>query len=149
MAQKGLGNSFNVIPVATGVHISLANASGVTFILFEDAGAQSTDFKESIAGASEQALTTINEYWASSGVADGVWTAETADAGATLNDDSNFVKKDTVNFDCAAIYIGADELSDGFDSVEATIDDASKICIAIVHDLVVKRAPENLPTAGV
>lgn len=148
MPQKGLGNVFNVIPVATGVAISLKDASGVTFILYENGGAQSTDFVESIAGSSGQALTTLNEYWAASGVASQVWTAETDDAGATLDDDSNFVKKDTTEFDCAVIYIGAEELSDGFDSVAATIDGAG-LCIAVVHDLVVKRAPENLPTIGV
>lgn len=145
--QKWLGNGGNVIPVATGKHIDLSNASGVTFILYEDAGAQSTDFKESKAGASEQALTVLNEYWASNGIG-GVWTRETADADATLSDDSNFVKKDTTAFDCAVIYIGADELSDDFDSVEATIDGAG-LCIAIVHDLAVRRAPENLPAAAV
>lgn len=146
MATKGLGKAFNVIPVASTIHISLKNASGVTFILYEDAGAQSTDFKESIAGASEQALTVLNEYWASNGVG-GVWTRETDDAGGTLSDDSNFVKKDTILFDCAAIYIGADELSAGFDSIEATADAGT--CIAIVHDLNVQRAPENLVAGGV
>jgi len=147
MSQEGHGSVFNVIPVATGIHVSLKNATGVTFILYEDGGAQSTDFVESKAGASGQALTTINKYKAANGVG-GVWTAETADAGATLDDDSNFVKKDTTLFDAASIYIGADELSAGFDSVEATIDGAG-ICIAIVHGLSEQRAIENLAAAGV
>ena len=145
--MEALGRVINVIPVATGKHISLKNASGVTFLLFEDGGAQSTAFTESIAGASEQALTKINHYYASNGIG-GVWTRETADADATLDNDSTFVKKDTVNFDCAAIYISAADLSDGFDSVEATID-AGGPCIAIVHDLLVQRAPQNLPAAAV
>ncbi len=139
--MRGLGKAFNVIPKASGLHISLENASGVTFILFEDGGAQSTDFKESIAGASEAALTFLNDYYAGNGVG-GVWTHETADAGATLDDDSNFVKKDTVLFDCAVIYVGADILSAGFDCIEATSDAGE--CIAIIHDLTVQRGPENL-----
>lgn len=145
--MDALGNIINVVPVATGKHVSLKNASGVTFILYEDGGAQSTDFKESIAGASEQALTVVNDYYASNGIG-GVWTHETADADATLSNDSNFVKKDTTAFDCAVIYIAAEDLSDGFDSVEATIDGAGS-CIAIVHGLTAARAPQNLPAAAV
>jgi hypothetical protein len=146
MGIAGLGNDFNVISVASGIHVSLKEATGVTFLLFEDGGAQSTDFVESKAGASGQALTTVNSYHASNGIG-GVWTFETADAGATLDDDSNFVKKDTVLFDAAAIYIGADELTDGFDSVEATVDAGT--CVAIVHGLLSQREPKNLPAAGV
>lgn len=145
--MEWLGRGGNVIPVATGKHIDLSNASGVTFVLYEDAGAQSTDFVESQAGSNGQALAVVNHYYASNGIG-GVWTRETADADATLSNDSNFVKKDTEAFDCAVIYIGADMLSDGFDSVEATIDGAG-ICIAIVHDLVVQRAPQNLPASAV
>ena len=148
MAKKGLGKAFNVIPLATGVHISLKNASGVTFICYEDGGAQTSTFKQSIAGASEVALSTVNEAWTSSGVAGQLWVRVTDDAAAELSNDSVFTKKDTTAFDCVAIYIGADELSDGYDSVECTIDGAG-LCIAIVHDLTVQRAPENLVTIGV
>jgi len=144
--MRELGKSFNVIPVATGLHISLKNASGVTFVCYEDAGTQSITFKESIAGASEQNLTTINDYYSSSGVGS-TWSHDTADNDATLDDDYVLAKKDTTAFDCAAIYIGADELSDGFDSVECTIDGAG-LCIAIVH-LLVERDPVNLGTSAV
>lgn len=144
--MEALGRVINVIPEASGLHIDLANASGVTFILYEDAGEQSTDFKESIAGQSAQALTFLNHYYAGDGVG-GVWTRETADAGAELDDDSNFVKKNTEPFDCAVIYVGADMLSDTFDSVEATADEG--VCIAIVHDLLQQRRPDNLPASAV
>ena len=145
--MKALGRTFNVLPVATGVHISLKNASGVSFLCYENGGAQSIAFKESKAGASEIALATVNELYASIGVTAAVWTRETSDASADLSDNSTVTKKDTELFDCALIYIGADELSAGFDSVECTIDGAG-ICIAIVHDLTVQRQPENLPTIG-
>jgi len=147
MGQRALGRIINVIPVATGKHVSLVGASGVTFICYEDGGAQSIVFKESVAGASEQALSVVDDLWASSGVG-GVWTHETSDASAALANNSTVTKKDTTAFDCAAIYIGADQLSDGFDSVECTIDGAG-LCIAIVHDLTVQRAPENLPASAV
>ena len=146
--MKGLGRAFNLIPVATGVHISLKNASGVTFLTYEVAGEQSITLLESIAGASEQALTTVNEMYACSGVASGVWTREITDGAAALDDNSTVTKKNTTAFDCAAIYIGADELSAGFDSIECNVDGAG-LCIAIVHDLTVQRQPENLPTIGV
>lgn len=145
--SRGLGFGFNAVPVATGKHINLENASGVTFILYEDGGAQSTDFKESIDGASEAALAVVNDYYASSGIGTGAWTYETADADATLSNDSNFVKKDTTAYDCAVIYIDRSDLSEGFNCVEATIDGAG-ICIAIVHPLNVQRAPQNLPVAA-
>ena len=145
--MKGLGRAFNVLPVATGVHISLKNASGVTFVLYEDGGDQQIVFKESIAGASEQALATVNELYACAGITASVWTREASDSAAALDDNSTVEKKDTALFDCAAIYIGADELSDGFDCVECTIDGAG-LCIAITHDLQVQREPENLATIG-
>lgn len=143
--MEALGRVLNVVQVATGKHISLKGASGVTFLLYEDAGAQSTTFIESIAGASEQALEFLNHYYANNGVGS-AWTRETADADATLDDDHTFVKKDTILFDCAAIYVGADMLSDGYDCIEATIDGAG-LCTAIVHDLLQQRRPDNLPAA--
>jgi len=147
MGMKGLGHTFNVLPVATGVHIDLENADGVTFILYEDGGDQQIVFVESIKGASGQSLATVNELYACNGVTAGVWTRETSDSAAALSDNSTVEKKDTTPFDCAAIYIGAAELSAGYDSVECTID-GSGLCIAIVHDLNVQRQPENLPTIG-
>ncbi len=143
--SNDLGFLFNGTPLATGIHINLENAKGVTFFLYENGGAQSTDFVESIDGASGQALTTVNDYFAGNGVG-GVWTYETADANATLSDDSNFVKKDTTAFDAAVIYIDRSELSSGFNSVEATVDAGQ--CVAIIHPLV-GRSPINLPAAGV
>jgi hypothetical protein len=146
--MEALGRLFNVVPVATGKHISLKNASGVTFVCYEDGGAQAITIKESVAGSSEQALATVTKLYASDGVG-GVWTRETTDANGDISGgDGTLVKKDTTAFDCAAIYIGADELSDGFDSVEVTIDGAG-LCIAIVHDLEVQRTPANLPASAV
>jgi len=145
--MKGLGRVFNVIPVASGIHVSLKNASGVTFVCYEDAGAQAISFTESIGGASEQNLTFLNELYAGNGVG-GVWTRETSDANAALDDDYEITKKDTELFDAAVIYVGADMLSDGFDSVECTID-GTGVCVAIVHDLLVQRDPANLPVSGV
>lgn len=148
--MKALGRILNVIPKASGIHVSLKDASGVTFVCYEDGGAQAIAIKESIAGDGEQALAVVTELYCGNGVG-GVWTRETTDEnGALGTGDAAILKKDATLFDAAVFYIGADELSDGFDSVEVTIDDlANGRCIAIVHDLLVQRAPENLPAAGV
>ncbi len=148
---KGLGKDFNVMPVATGVGISLKNARGVTFVLYENGGDQQIVFTETKAGASSQALATVNELYACSGVTAGVWTRDTQhdQAGPSdMDNESTVQKQDDTPHDCAAIYIGADELSDGYDAVVCTID-GSGICIAIVHGLNVQRQPENLATVGV
>jgi len=145
--MDGLGRLFNVVPLATGKHISLANASGVTFICYEDGGAQEITIKESIGGQSEQALAAVDVLYAGNGVG-GVWTRETTDADGALAGITAITKKDTTAFDAAVFYIAAERLSAGFDSVEVTID-GSGICTAIVHDLAVRRAPANLAAAAV
>ncbi len=145
--MKALGRHFNVVPVATGKGFNLENYSGITFVLYEDGGDQQIVFTETIDGASSQALTTVNELYASNGIG-GVWTRETTDSAVTMSDASTVEKKDTVLFDCASIYIGAGELSDTYNTVVCTIDGAG-LCIAILHDLLVQRQPENLPATGI
>lgn len=144
--MEWLGRGGNVIPVATGKHISLANAAGVTFVCYEDGGAQSITFKQSLAGANEADINFLNHYYASNGIG-GVWTRETADASAALSDDTAMTKKDTTAFDCAVIYVPAEALGEAYDSVECTVD--AGVCVAIVHDLYTQRAPENLPASAV
>ena len=145
--MKGLGESFNTVEFASGIHVSLKNASGVTFVCYENGGAQTIDIKESKAGADETLLEVVTELYASDGVG-GVKTKETTDAnGALGTGDGAIVKKDTTAFDAASFYIGASELSDLFDSVEVTVDAGT--VMAIVHGLLVQRAPENLPISGV
>lgn len=133
---------FNLIPigVATGKHINLENLQGVVVICYEDGGAQAITIKESIDGASEQALTCLDEIWASSGVA-GAFTRETTDANGALSDSSSMVKKDTTAFDQACFYISKQELSAGFNCIEITIDGAG-ICV-VLGVPVVGRALQN------
>jgi hypothetical protein len=144
--MKGMGHAFNTIPVASGKHVSLADARGVTFVIYEDGGATEIALKESKAGSGEQNLAVIDDYLASDGVG-GVWTRETDDADGPNAGAASMVKKDTTNFDCAAIYVDASQLSAGFDSVECTVDGG--VCVAIVHGLHVQRDPVNLPASAV
>ena len=145
--MKGLGRAFNVVGFASGIHISLKHASGVTFVCYENGGAQAITIKESKAGGSETPLAVVTELFTSDGV--GSVHAQTNDDanGALGTGDSAIVKKDTTAEDTAIFYIGASELSDLFDSVEVTVDAGT--CMAIVHDLAIQRAPENLPISGV
>lgn len=147
--MEGLGKDFVVVPVATGKHISLKNARGVTFITYEDGGAQALTLKQSKAGLSEKALSVIDVYFASDGIG-GVWTRETDDAVGANGGSDTMTKKDTTAFDAAAFYVDASDLdvANGFDSVELAVDGAG-LCIAIVHGLKVQRALENLPAASV
>ncbi len=136
----------NVVEFASGIHVDLSNAVGVTFVCYENGGAQNIDIKESIAGASEQLLSVVTKLYASEGIGT-VKTKETTDAnGALGTGDGAIVKKDTAAFDAATFYIGASELSDTFDSVEVTVNGGTVMAIV---DMLVQRAPENLPISGV
>jgi hypothetical protein len=137
-AMEGLGRLFNVIPVASGVHVKLNAAEAVTFVIYEVSGATVIGLKESIAGASEQNLTRTRRI-TSNGVGTAqVWTERTQTASATIT------KADTTAENCTLITVTAPELSTGFDSVECTVDGAA-LCVAILHDLSVQSAPNRLP----
>lgn len=138
--MEGLGRLFNVVHEATGVHIPMDAASGVTFINFLAAGTQSITLKESIAGASEQNLAVIERLYKAPGIG-GTWTLVTQSAAATYDHST-----DATN-DMIAIYVGANELSAGYDSLEMT--SGTGTCVAILHDLVIQRDPANLKSSVV
>lgn len=138
----GLGKDFNVIPKATGKHVSMKGCAAITFITWEAAGTQSIAFMESIAGASEQVLPVFTDFYTGNGIG-GVWAHETQAV------DDTWSKSDTTPAkDCMVTTVRAEALSPGFDSVECTIDGAG-LCIAIQHGLKVQRAPQNLPATAV
>lgn len=136
-AGPGLGRVFNVIAAASGVHIPLTRAEAVSFVTFEDDGSTIATIKESISGASEQALDVVNYPHKAPGVG-GTWTAmseqdDTLDLGVSGDDATN---------DSMVFTVRGDQLSAGFNCVEVTTDGG--ICIAIIHDLNVQRKPANL-----
>lgn len=141
MGMEGLGRLFNVVREANGVHIPLTNAAGVTFLCFEADGSQIVTLKESVDGQSEQDLAVIDKVYKGPGIG-GTWTKVTQAAAATFD-----LADDTTN-DCIALYVGADQLSAGFNCVELTNDGGSGVT-AIIHDLSVQRAPENLASSVV
>jgi hypothetical protein len=133
--MDGLGRIFNIIHEASGVHIPLKDAGAVTFVNFLAAGTQSVTLKESIAGASEQNLAKITRVYKGPGVG-GTWTKVTQAAAATYDNST-----DATN-DCIVFTVEAASLTDGYNCVEVT--SGTGTCIAIVHDLLDQRAPENL-----
>lgn len=136
--MEGLGRVFNVVPAASGVHIPLKDASAVSFVTYEDDGSTILTLKESIDGSSEQNLAVITRFHKGPGVG-GTWTLVTQSAGATFD-----LSDDTTN-DATVLTVRAEQLSDGFNCVEATVDGG--ICVAIIHDLNVQRAGAVLATS--
>lgn len=134
--MRGLGRVFNVIPAASGVHIPLKGATAISFVTYEDDGTTIATIKESIDGDSEQALDCDVYPHKAPGIG-GTWTA------MDEQDDTLDLGDDTTN-DAMVFTINAEQLSAGYNCVEVTVDGG--ICVAILHDLTVKRAPANLPT---
>lgn len=132
--MKGLGRVFNVIPAASGIHIPLRDASAVSFVTFEDDGTTIATIKESIMGASEQALDCDVYPHKAPGVG-GTWTA------MAEQDDTLALGTDATN-DCMVFTVDGTQLSAGFNCVEVTVDGG--ILIAVLHDLVAQRKPANL-----
>ena len=140
MGMEQLGK-INYVAEASGVHIPLTNASGITFFCYEADGSQVVTLKESIDGASEQNLVVIDKVYRSPGIG-GTWTKVTQTAAATFDNTDNAS-------DCIAFYVGADQLSDTFNCLELTTDEGSGLGVRAVVDLVVQRDPANLASSVV
>jgi hypothetical protein len=132
--MEGLGRVFNVIAVADGVWVPMRHASAVSFVCFLAAGDTFTvQEATSAAGAGAVDLATITQYYGGNGVG-GAWTKRTQAVAAAVTISTD---------DCAVICIGGEELSAGFTHVKCTSTGAGTV-VAVQHDLVVQRAPQNL-----
>ena len=134
MAQEGNGRIFRVISQASGVHIPLTRAQYVEFVCFVATGDNTLTIKESISGASEQNLVNITKAYITPGIG-GVSTKVTQTAAAT------FTNADATN-DQFSVAVRARALSDGFNSVEGTVDAGT--CTAIIYELSEIGDPEDL-----
>ncbi|QIP87630.1 hypothetical protein GLX30_30420 [Streptomyces sp. Tu 2975] len=136
--MDGLGRVFNTIPVADGVLVPLKDASAVSFICYLAAGDTFTvQEAQDAAGTGAADLDVVDHYYTSDGVG-GVWTerTQTADAAVTI--------AGTAGLDAAVFTINASSLSDGFTHVKCTSTSTGTVT-AVLHDLTVQRAPQNLP----
>jgi len=134
--MMGLGRTVNVLTAASGITIPLTRAGMCEFYSFEDDGSTIMTVTEldSTGTNSEQALDVDFEPHKAPGVG-GTWTA------MAEQDDTVDLGDDTTN-DCLYIVVHATQLSDGYDSVQVTVDGG--ILTAVIGDLVEQRAPANL-----
>ncbi len=131
-----LGSVFNVLTAASGVSIPLTRASTVSFCSFEAAGAVVMTITEvdSTGTESEQALdVTFNPHKAPAVGGSFTLMAE--------QDDTVDLGDDATN-DMMVLTVRAEQLSNGYDSVQCTADVG--ILTAIITDLHFNSTPANL-----
>lgn len=168
MFMEGLGRLFDVglafSPVdsqsgnITGKRLSLANASGVCFLVNKAAGTANDDPVYTVqqhtayTGGTSSNLAVIDHYYLKNEAVldnDESWVKFTQAAGATITDPGG-AGTSAESQQLLAIEIGADQLSDGYAWVSLNLADTGSAgaqlvsAIYILHDLSVQRAPANL-----
>lgn len=135
--MDGLGRVFNVVAVADDVYVPLKDAAAVSFVCHLGAGDTFTvTSAEDASGTGSGALATVDHFYDSTG-AGGAWSKETQTAGSTVVNDG------TAGHDCSVFTISEAELPDGHTHVKVASTSTGTV-VAILHDLKVQRAPENL-----
>lgn len=141
-----LGRLFNVVFTASSRTVKLVDGSAVTFISADaGSGDQTLTFtqRDSTGVNSEADLNIFlqdpenlgSRVYIGSDVGDGAWTE------ATPGSDNGFTNASTTN-DTVVVTVRAEQLADGYDSVECTVTGGS--CVALLHELNVQRKPSNL-----
>lgn len=144
-----LGRLFNVTFTASGRGVKLVDGSAVTFVSADaGSGDQVLTFRQrDSSGVNSEidlnlfpAGTNANSdspsrVYIGSDVGDGAWTE------ATPTDDNVFTNASTSN-DTVVITVRAEQLADGYDTVECTVSGGS--CVALLHELLTQRKPSNL-----
>lgn len=134
--MHALGRLFNILPVADDVYVDLKNAAGVTFVCVNAAGDTWTLTEATAqAGTGAQVLATITQFYASA-TNGAAWVKNTQAAASTV--------VSTASQDVVVIEVESAELSAGFDWIKLTSTGAGLV-YAIIRDLAVQRAPQNLP----
>lgn len=151
----GLGRVLNVIKTASGLNVPLTKAAAVTFV-FGDAGtgaAIATVTQTDSTGTNSEIdlniFTKQGTISASNGESrayvgpdvGGTWLED----GAADFTDNTFDLSDETTNDTGVFTVRAEQLSDGYDQVQVTVD--TGLCFAIIHDLAVQRKPQNLQSS--
>jgi hypothetical protein len=140
MMSEALGRTINAHYPADDVYISLKNAAGVTFFGHEVDGATVflVTFAADAAGTGAVTPDVIDHYYAKSAdTASGVWH-RTAVSPAS----ETFIAADATE-DMVAIEILAAMCPDGKPYVKCAADGSGTV-LAVLHDLAIQRAPQNL-----
>lgn len=137
MYQEGLGRLFNVVPIAAGQGISLKTASAATFIC-----SGNDTFTLTVASTFAGSYATpgnilVRKYTNPQTNGTGVWTRVTQSA-------SNAV---TIASGLVAFVVGQAQLTDPAAYLKVSVA-GSGLVVCILHDLKVKRGPENLVAVG-
>ena len=164
MSRLGLGAGFDVgsviVPIDlaaganTGHRIHLENYGAVAFVGYLNNGtaAEAPTFTlqehNAASGGTSQNLAVIDKYYQKEEAAldgDETWTEVTQTAAATVTD----ADWDDANEVVVVFEVRAEQLSDGFEWVSVNIADTGTAhvgaVLAIMYDLKVQRAPQNLP----
>lgn len=135
--MDGLGRVFNVLPTADGLWIPMSVCAAVSFVGYLAAGDTFTvQQATAAAGTGATNLATVDHYYTSDGLG-GAWARQTQAAAATV------VIAGTAGLDACCFTIACEELADGFTHVNCTSTSTGTV-VAILHDLVIQRKPENL-----
>ncbi|MEV8032276.1 hypothetical protein [Streptomyces sp. NPDC086182] len=142
--MEALGRTVNVISVADGVYIGLRDCGGVAFSCYLAGAAGDTytlvEAKDA-AGTGAQNLAAVTRYYTCTGDGTDAWTKRTQAAAATV------VTAAAATQNAMWVEIDGAQLSDDYDYVKLTSTGAGRV-EAIARDLVVQRAPANLPALG-
>lgn len=139
MISEGLGRVFNAIAPASNTYINLTDAAGVSFLGFEVDGATvfTLTFAADASGTGAVTPAVIDHYYGlSADTQSGRWhrTAQAA---------SNVVNAADGTEDFVCIEVLANMCPQGKPWVKLAGDGSSTVT-AILHDLNVQRAPQNL-----
>jgi len=140
--MEGLGRTFNVVPVADAVEVSMKDCSAVTFICV-GANAETFTLKEctDAAGSGAQNLVALDHYYACADSAGAnAWTRQSMAAGAVVTT--------TTARPVAVIEVQATALSAGFKYLRVDSSSTGTV-VALTHDLLVQRKPSNLRALAV
>ncbi len=163
MGDTGLGFGFDIgsviVPIDlqdgtnTGHRIHMMNYGAITFVAYIGIGtaaqAPTFDLQEAnaLTGGTIQDLDVVDEYWQKEEATldgDETWARVTQTAASEVTD----ADWDDANQVLAAFTVRAEQLSDGYEWVTIVVAQPGTAhigCVfAIMHDLKVQRAPQNL-----
>lgn len=141
MAQsEALGRLFNTVVPGNDTYVSLKNAAGVTFLLFEATAASTVTitFAADAAGTGAVTPASIDHYYGSKkATSGGVWHRTAVSPAASV-----FTKSSSTE-DLVAVEIRSAMCPDGKPYVKCT-SGGSGVVTPIIHDLAYQRAPQSL-----
>lgn len=135
--MEGLGRVFDTVPIASGVYISMKNASGITFVCTGADTFTVREAKDASGGSVQDIGNVITHYYQNTSTAGAAgWTKQTQAGAAAVTQAGAYA---------TVIEIFGSMMDDGFDYIYCHAA-ASGLVHAVLHDLTVGRSPVNLAT---